>query len=124
MDISLKIGVIYDSIWVIVDRLTKLALFIPCKETWDAPTFAKIFLQHAFAFRGAPLDIISDRGSVFVSNFTKSFCKLAGIQQRLSTAYHPQTDGQTERVNQILEQYLRTYCNYQQDNCVITAEKI
>ncbi len=110
--------VVNESFRVIVDRVTQLALLIPCKETWDASNFAEVFLQHAFAFLGLPLDIVSDRGSIFVSKFTKSLYTLAGIRQRLSTAYHPQTNGQTERVNQILEQYLRTYCNYQQDDWV------
>ena len=63
-----------------------------------------------------PSDIVSDLGKHFVSHFWASLCALLGIQSNLSTTYHPETDGQTERTNQILEQYLRMYINYEQDN--------
>ncbi|KZT51497.1 ribonuclease H-like protein, partial [Calocera cornea HHB12733] len=74
------------------------------------------FLQHIFKLHGFPVSIISDRGSLFVSLFWKRLLELVDVQPRPSTAYHPQTDGQTERVNQELEQYLRSYCSYQQDD--------
>ena len=77
-----------------------------------------IFLRHVFSKHGTPNDIILDRGKHFTSKFWTSLCELLGIKGNLSTAYHPQTDGQTERVNQILEQYLRIYINYQQDDWV------
>ena len=108
----------FDSIFVVVDRLTKMAYFIPCNEDMNAPEFAQLFLQNIFTQHGLPSSIVSDRGSVFTSNFVRSLCHLAGIQQKMSTAFHPQTDGQTERINQVLEQYLRIYCNYQQDDWV------
>ena len=108
----------FDSIFVVVDRLTKMAYFIPCNEDMNAPEFAQLFLQNIFTQHGLPQSIVSDRGSVFTSNFVRSLCQLAGIQQKMSTAFHPQTDGQTERINQVLEQYLRIYCNYQQDDWV------
>jgi hypothetical protein len=108
----------FDSILVIVDRLTKAALFIECNATDDAPTLARLYLKHVFAKHGVPHDIVSDRGKLFVSKFWSSLCKLLGIKSNLSTAYHPETDGQTERTNQILEQYLRLYINYQQDDWV------
>ena len=67
---------------------------------------------------GFPRDIVSDRGSIFVSRFWSSFLKNYGVGQSLSSAYHPQTDGQTERVNQELEQYLRIYSDQQQQNWI------
>jgi hypothetical protein len=108
----------FDTILVVVDRLTKMAMFIECYGTDDAPQFAKLFLKHVFAKHGAPADIVSDRGKLFVSKFWSSLCKLLGVKSNLSTAYHPETDGQTERINQILEQYIRLYTNYQQDDWV------
>lgn len=108
----------FDSIWVVVDRLTKYAYFIPCNETMTASEFAFLFLRHIFSSHGLPREIVSDRGSLFVSKFVSSFCKLANIHQALSTAFHPQTDGQTEIMNQFLEQYLRSFVNYDQDNWV------
>ena len=106
----------YDSILVVVDRLTKMGYFIPYRETFKAPDFAQLMFQHIFSQHGIPLECISDRGSVFISNFIQTLYKLLDTKQKLSTAYHPQTDGQTERLNQTLEQYLRCYCNYMQNN--------
>ena len=106
----------FDTILVVVDRLTKMALFIPTYATDDAPRLASILLTHVFSKHGTPVDIVSDRGKHFVSRFWASLCTLLGIKSNLSTAYHPETDGQTECVNQILKQYLRLYINYEQDN--------
>ena len=75
-----------------------------------------IFLVHVFSKHGTPTDIILDRGKHFISWFWRSLCQLLDIKANLSTAYHPKTDGQTKQVNQILEQYLRIFVNYQQDN--------
>ena len=75
-----------------------------------------LFLRYVFTKHGTPSNIISDRGKHFTSGFWISLCEILGIKGNLSTAYHPKTDGQTERVNQILEQYLRIYINYQQDD--------
>jgi hypothetical protein len=107
---------IYDAILVIVDRLTKMGIFIPTHTGITAEELAKIFLSNVFAKHGLPADIISDRGSEFTSEFWRSLSAALGIKLNHSTAYHPETDGQTERVNQSLEQYLRVYCNYQQDD--------
>ncbi|KAL5606217.1 uncharacterized protein BROUX77_003410 [Berkeleyomyces rouxiae] len=93
-----------------------MAHFIPCDSSLDAAGFAKLYLSAVYRLHGLPLDIVSDRGSLFTSAFSKALAKLLGIKQNLSTAFHPQTDGQTERVNSILEQYLRGYTNYRQDN--------
>ncbi|KAL5606274.1 uncharacterized protein BROUX77_003467 [Berkeleyomyces rouxiae] len=106
----------FDMILVVVDRLSKMAHFIPCDSSLDAAGFAKLYLSAVYRLHGLPLDIVSDRGSLFTSAFSKALAKLLGIKQNLSTAFHPQTDGQTERVNSILEQYLRGYTNYRQDN--------
>jgi len=75
-----------------------------------------MFLDNIIRLHGIPDSLVSDRGSIFTSRFWKSLSKLMGLKQRLSTSFHPQTDGQTERMNQTVEQYLRIYCNYQQDN--------
>jgi transposase InsO family protein len=104
----------HDSILVIVDRLTKMAIFVPAKTTDRAPDLAKQFLQHVVSKHGVPIDLVSDRGAKFTSEFWASLSKALGIKQNLSTAYRPQSDGQMERVNQALEQYIRLYVNYNQ----------
>src|ERR1700722_19489428 len=108
----------YNTILVVVCQLTKQAIFIECKSTDDTPRFAELFLKHVFSKHGLPTDIISDRGKLFVSKFWTSLCKLLDVRCNLSTAYHPETDGQTERVNSIIELYIRMYCNYAQDDWV------
>lgn len=105
-----------NSILVIVDRFSKMAIFIPTVITLRTEELADIFLRHVFVKHGLPNDIVSDRGSKFTSDFWKTFTSKLDIQRKLSTAYHPQTDGQTERVNQTLEGFLRIYCSYQQDD--------
>ena len=106
----------YDTILVVIDRLTKMSHFIPCRRDLVARQFATLILQHIVRPQGIPRDIITDRGSLFTSELWKETTKNLGIQRRLSTVVHPQRDGQTERTNAILEQYLRSYINYQQDN--------
>jgi len=106
----------YDAILVVIDRLTKMSYFIPCHKDMNARQFAKSFIKEIFRLHGLPNDIITDRGTIFTSDLWKETTKLLGIERRLSTAFHPQTDGQTERTNAILKQYLRAYSNYQQDN--------
>lgn len=106
----------YTAILVVVDRLTKMARFIPTTDDVDSDGTLKLFLTHVVAIHGIPDDIVSDCGSVFTSRFTRTVMNALGIKQNLSTAFHPQTDGQTERTNGILEQFLRCYTNYQQNN--------
>ena len=106
----------HDSVLVVVDRFSKVAHFLPCSKDIDAAGTAKLFLDQVFKLHGFPETIISDRGSVFTSKFWSRLLELCGVKRKLSTSYHPQIDGQIERVNQILEQYLRAYCDYQQDN--------
>ena len=106
----------HDSVLVVVDRFSKMAHFLPCSKDIDAAGTAKLFLDQVFKLHGFPETIISDRGSIFTSKFWSRLLELCGVKRKLSTSYHPQTDGQIKRVNQILEQYLRAYCDYQQDN--------
>jgi hypothetical protein len=103
---------------VIVCRLTKMAHFLPFKEEgFTSEHLAKMF-RSIFRLHGTPEDIVSDGGPIFTSKFWRSFASGLGIKLNFSTAYHPQSDGQTERVNQVLEQNLRMFINYQQDNWV------
>lgn len=97
----------YEVILVVVDRFTKYAHFLPLKHPYTAHTVAKAFFDGVVKLHGLPNTMVSDRDKVFTSNFWKELFKLLGIQLLLSSAYHPQTDGQTERVNQCLEMYLR-----------------
>jgi hypothetical protein len=103
------------TIWVVIDRFTKMAHFIPLKEK-TATHVAQQFVTHIWKAHGLPDDIVSDRDTAFTSKFWKEVMSFLGIKQRMSRAFHPQTDGQTERVNQVLEAYLREYCNYEQND--------
>lgn len=106
----------HDAILVVVDRLTKMAAFIPTRKDCDTGDLVRLFIDRIFSKHGAPADIVSDRGRHFVSKLWNGICAALRIKSNLSTAYHPETDGQTERVNQILEQYIRVYTNYQQND--------
>jgi hypothetical protein len=100
---------------VVVDRLTKMFHVIPCK-TITAQDTARMFLNHVWKHHGLPDTIISDRGSQFISAFWSELTAQLSIGARLSTAHHPETDGQTEVRNAIIEQYLRAYTTYLQDD--------
>jgi hypothetical protein len=106
----------YNAIYVVVDRLTKMAHFCPTTTQVTAEETAELYLRNVFKHHGIPDDIVSDRGTQFLSKFTLRLLQLCDIKGNRSTAYHPQSDGQTERVNQVLEQYLRIFCDYQQDD--------
>ena len=108
----------YTKIWVIVDRFSKMAHFIPLTTEVPIEQLALMFLKEIWRYHGLPESIISDRDSRFTSKFWTSLMKLLGVKLNVSTAFHPETDGQTERVNQTLEQYIRSYCSYQQDDWV------
>lgn len=101
----------FDCILVVVDKLTRYAHFIPMSHPFTARTAATQYMDHVFKLHGQPLALISDRGQVFTSLFWRQLFKLSGTQLKMSTAYHPQTDGQTERVNQCLETYLRCFAH-------------
>jgi transposase InsO family protein len=102
-----------EDIMVIGDRLGKGVIFIPCERT-DSETVAQLVIDRFIGYHGIPSAITSDRGPQFVSQFWEHFCKQLGIQRRLSTAFHPQTDGQIKRMNATLEAYLRSFYNYAQ----------
>ncbi|KAJ9564382.1 hypothetical protein OSB04_000348 [Centaurea solstitialis] len=97
----------FDAIWVIVDRLSKSAHFLPIKESYPLERLAKLYINEVVIRHGVPLSIISDRDSRFTSMFWNSFQREMGSEIKLSTAYHPQTDGQSERTIQTLEDMLR-----------------
>ena len=100
----------HDSILTIVDRCTKFAYFIPTTTTVDAPETAQLFLHHVFCHHGLPKIITSDRDTRFLSKFWNAVMKGLGTQLRHSTAFHPQTDGQSERANRTVEDMLRCTC--------------
>ena len=97
----------HDSIWVIVDRMTKPSRFLAVKTTYSAEDYVKLFINEIVRLHGVSLSIISDRGPQFTSHFWKSFQKGLGTQVNLSTTFHPQTDGQAERTIHTLEDMLR-----------------
>ena len=100
----------FDLILIVVDRYTKMAVYIATTKRCTSAELANLLEERVITRFGAPEGIVSDRGSVFTSAFWSEFCYTAKIKRRLSTAFHPQTDGQTERQNQTLEHYLRCYC--------------
>ena len=108
----------FTQIWVVVDRLTKMAHFIPMVTGKESPAkvLAITFAREIWCLHGLLSDIVSDRGSVFISGFWKELMEHLWVDLNLSTAFHPQTDGQTERVNQVLEGYLCHCTNFQQDD--------
>jgi hypothetical protein len=106
----------YDAIWVVADHTLKEAHFVPCKSDIDTEQTINLYINHIWKLHGLPKKMISDRGPQFVSKLMKGLFKRLGIDGATSTAYHPQTDGQTERLNQELEQYLRIFCNYRQND--------
>jgi len=101
---------------VIVNWLTKQAIFIPAHDTITSTDLARLFILHVFSKHSIPSYVTSDRGSEFVSNFFQSLGTALNMWLHFTLGYHPKGDGQTERTNQTLEQYFHVYCNYQQDN--------
>jgi hypothetical protein len=115
--VKLPISNGYDSILTITDHdCSKAAIFIPCNETINAEGVARLYLRYVFPRYGLPTKIISDRDPRFTSKFMKELLHLIGATTNTSTAYHPRTDGQSERSNQFLGQFLRPWVNAQQDN--------
>ena len=106
----------FNAILVVCDRMTKQAHFIKAKKTDDARTLARQFLDNIFRLHGIPKDIVSDRGATFTSSWWTHFLSMLRVKPNLSTAFHPESDGQTERINQTVELHLRTFTDYNQDN--------
>jgi hypothetical protein len=115
----------HDSIWVIIDRLTKTAHFLPVHTTYSVKKYAEVYLDQIVRLHGVPKTIISDRGPQFIARFWEQLQSALGTKLIRSSAYHPQTDGQTERVNQILEDMLRAciiHYGTSWDKCLALAE--
>ena len=105
----------HDSIFVVVDRLSKLVHFIPTHTEVDATEVAQLFVQHVAKHHGLPESIVSDRDSKFTSKFWQAVMKLWGVKTDMTTSFHPQGNAQTERTNRVLEEYLRHFISPKQD---------
>jgi len=105
----------YNSILVVVDQLTKMVHFIPTTEKTSAEGLARLFRNNVWKLHGLPESIISDRGPQFAVGLMKKLNEMLGIKSKLLTAFHPQIDRQTERINQELEQYLRIFIDHRQE---------
>lgn len=99
-------------ILVVVDHFTKMAHCMPIKKK-DSPTVARADVENVWKYHSFPKDVVSDRDSTFKGSFITDLYNYLGIKCSMSTAYHPQTNGQAECINQVIESYLRSYCNYQ-----------
>jgi RNase H-like domain found in reverse transcriptase/Reverse transcriptase (RNA-dependent DNA polymerase)/Integrase zinc binding domain/Chromo (CHRromatin Organisation MOdifier) domain len=106
----------HDSVMVVVDSVSKTSHFVPTNTTVTALGSARLYMRNIWKLHGLPDVVLSDRGPQFVADFTRELYRLLGIKLATSTAYHPQTDGQTERVNQELEQYIRLFVNERQND--------
>jgi transposase InsO family protein len=106
----------FNSIWVVVDRLTKRTHFTPTTKNVDAQGVAKLFIDHIWRHHGIPESIVSDRDTKFTSNFWTEVFKAVGTKLKMTVSYRPQADGQTERQNRTLEEYLRCFVNPLQDD--------
>lgn len=106
----------FDAIFVVIDRLTKMAHFVPTHKTVNAEGTVKLLMDNVWKLHGMPIQMVSDRGTQFDSNLVKGLYERLGINPTFSTAYHPQTDGQMERTNVAPEQYIRVFTSHQQDD--------
>jgi hypothetical protein len=100
----------------VIDSVTKHVHFIPMHTTINAEGTTRLFLEEVWRHHGTPREVVSDRGPQFIAGFTRKLYKLLGIKLAMSMAYHPQTDGQTEHINQVLKGYLRIFTSRRQDN--------
>jgi hypothetical protein len=106
----------FDAIVVFVDTFSKMVHFVPTKTTATAPDIARLFFDNVFHLHGLPKSLVSDRDPKFTSHFWQSLFQTLGTKLAMSTAFHPQTDGQTEHANRTLEDMLRAFVGYRQDN--------
>ena len=106
-----------NSILVFVDRFSKMAHFIPVEESMTAKDFSRYFIDGVVRLHGLPTEIICDRDPKFRANFTQTFFASLGVDLKMSTSFHPQTDGQTEGMNRTLERYLRCFIDVDMSDC-------
>src|SRR5260221_7205107 len=106
----------YNATLVVVDHLSKWIHTIPTVTSLDSTRVAQLFLEHVWCHHGLPEEVISDSGPAFISNFSHDLTTLLGVKLTLSTSYHPQTNSQTEHVNQEIEAYLQVFVSHQQDD--------
>jgi hypothetical protein len=118
MDLPESTASQYMGILVIVHSLTKMAIYLPCRKDIDSPELAQMFLEHIICKRGVPDNLITNHAKEFTSQFWNRVGSHISINHRLSTSFHPQTDGQTEQHNQTMEQYFWAFSNYKQPNWV------
>jgi transposase InsO family protein len=111
-------GLLYDSILVMVDRFSKYAEMVPFRRDYTAVQLAHVVKDRLIRYHGIPKTIVSDRDKLFTSNYWATLMAEIGTKRKLSTAYHPQTDGQTERTNRTMKTYLKIYSNTSQNNWV------
>ena len=109
---KLPVSKSHDSILVVCDRFLKMSHFVVMTEKTTAKGLARLFRDNVWKLHGLLVSVISDRGPQFAAGLTRELNKMLGIETKLSTAYHPETDGQMERTNQEPEQYLRMYINH------------
>jgi glycerol-3-phosphate dehydrogenase len=103
----------YDSLFIVVDRLSKATIVTPCNKTITAEETANLYMENIWRQTGLPHQVISDRGPQFASKVMQEVWNKLNVKSTMSTAFHPQTDGETEHINQELEQYLRVSGNFQ-----------
>jgi hypothetical protein len=108
----------FDAIMVVVDRFSKMAHFIPTKDEAMAQEIGRLFFTHVFKHHGLPKDIVSDRNPKFTNKFWRTLWKRMGLELKMSTSFRPQTDGQTERVNLVIQKFLRNYVAADQQDWV------
>src|SRR5258708_11406277 len=106
----------YNAVLIVVDHLSKWIHAIPTVTSLDSTGVTRLFLEHIWHHHGLPEEVISDHGSTFISNFSHKLVALLGVKLTPSTSYHPQTNGQTECMNQEIEAYLRVFLSHRQDD--------
>jgi len=116
--VSLPLSKGFDAIIVVVDRFSKMAHFIPTKDEAKAQETGRLFFTHVFKHHGLPRDIVSDRNPKFTSKFWRALWKRMGSELKMSTSFRPQTDGQTNIVNLVIQQFLRNYVAVNQQDWV------
>jgi hypothetical protein len=114
----------FDAIMVVVDRFSKMAHFIPTKDEAMAQETGRSFFSHIFKHHGLPKNIVSDRNPKFISKFWRALWKRMGSELKMSTSFRPQTDGQTEKVNMVIQQFLRNYVAANQQDWVDHLELV